>query len=889
MTQKRLLVGLALFALVVVLVLWAWALGERGGGLGNASSAAGSSARPDGALDGIQAGGGDAIEPARSAAERAAAAGDVQDPRRIRDASPGRFEVLVVDAATQEPVADADVRWLEVPWFTWWGDPGISKEIGTDLEAGMEKRGEHTLTDELGLALVSDPKKLLLVTARKGSSFGQDIIVAPEVDEPLTLAMRVQHDLTVRVVDEAGRPAPGITVGIGPAGESWSDWSRPTDEHGLLVVRNVEWLLGTVGLNLESAFSVRLEIGVDPQVERWIDPRRMPSEVVELSMPATGRMHVRVVDARGQVVPVQGRVLLSVERRPVQGELIAAADQVDTVTPLVDGEATIAGVGIGGRFDVTVSPAGGGTFGENFEGPRRAGELVEVAIPVPDSFLMLVGRAVDATAQPIASASLTLRTVREYLNEDRVLQMSPLEVRTDPEGRFAASLRLPPPDPSAHRAWRLRAELCWHMENLPRLAAELRVPTSGGIVEAGDVVLQASEPLLAGRVVDESGRPVPGGRVRVTRSSGNRRFSVMIEGGATDADGRFAVYGPCTGHALSLVLEHPDHRQDPVQAARTYACGTRDVVVTATRTGRVEGRLLVDAARLSAPPTLVLTQGPLSPGLWRLWREGPGWRFRFTGVPAGRCAIAVLDASSTAAVPVLTVEDVLVEAGEVTRDPRLDPIDLRGLLAAPGGARGGTLELAVVDERAASVSRGELWYPREGSLEHTTWTEGRALLPADTIGEVFAWSVGARVGRVQLPLRDPRLVLRPAHSTRITLTLPEPARAARTVCALELRALDGHGLPEEIPDRLQARTQRIAVSDDGVAWIDLPFAGRWIANLELHCTVRGIVQWASIEDVEGLRFRVREIDGEQSFTLDPGPEAWAECLEDLDLAGAKPR
>src|SRR5262249_46695552 len=145
--------------------------------------------------------------------------------------------------------------------------------------------------------------------------------------------------------------------------------------------------------------------------------------------------------------------------------------------------------------------------------------------------------------------------------------------------------------------------------------------------------------------------------------------SVMQWGGLTAvsiADGAFEVRGHLEGDAYQLSVAHADYRtSEPIDVQRGQS-----VLVSLDSAGRIaariEGEPGISIANVQVQP--LDASGVAVPSDER--RENDGC-FQLQGLAPGSYAIRVYLADEDA--ELARFDDVVVQAGETTEDPRLDP------------------------------------------------------------------------------------------------------------------------------------------------------------------------------------------------------------------------
>lgn len=602
-----------------------------------------------------------------------------------------------------------------------------------DVERDLHERGRRYVADERGEVLVRGLSDGGWICARSGSRWGARRVSADEAG-PHVLEIGEDRELRVRVLDSEGLPVGGIPIEVlsrndgatGLRSSIWHGVSRVGD--GGAIVTHVDYHVHrhqARDLSPPQAaryfVEVALPIVPHPAVEFELSsPALTP---VELRLPPLGRLRVRLKDADGNLVRAGGIYHVSTAEAGTVSRSAFLGLPSDSGR-FEDGSFELSRVGLGQAFEVTAhvepGPDGSSMIGRRVVGgptpdePTR--EHVIAVEPVDELFR---GRLLDADGEPLADAAG--RYVVDWNPGSGIGPDIPRRLSTDAEGRFADA---------------------WKVMNLRRGAwtLYLRVDVAGGVPlvgsfefpfarrALGDLRLEPAPLLAEGRVVDERGRPVPGAEVAV---SGCRReppedenaagedevgwlsyhwSPVEVFDGVCDESGTFRLYGRPWDPHLSLCATG-----DEVTPARRtrFTPGERDLEVLAVHPGTIDGMLIL--------PDFVEPE-ELRVGIveWRLVsrlsfcfskarycaaQPEPSGRFRLEWIPFERVGVCVTFGEQR--LPLVTIEDVPVELGGASEDPRLDAIDLTRCL--------NRLTLLVVDEEGQPVPEAKVELRRAGA------------------------------------------------------------------------------------------------------------------------------------------------------------------------------
>lgn len=822
-------------------------------------------------------------------------------------ARPDDLRIVVLASDTREPIPGAVVRTWDCPSDGWGLTLNYDSWVGPSLERHMTEKGREYVTDEHGEVDLPPSRRNRFVTARSGDRSAFLRFQATDHGSAEMLLVR-RHDIRVRVLDERRAPRPHVVVTMANCSDDHGFWKTTTDERGECQIEHVELLWEELGTDLSQPVAIFAGVPCLPRVEEWIDPLHLPGGVVELVLPATGSMIVRVVDERGHTVPVQGEVTWASWTESTRGRPAFGSESVVALTDLVDGVARIDDVGLGLRLAVEADVHGTGDVSIEIAGPTVVNEVVNVSIPFAPDHTLLLARVVDEAGHPLANREFDWRRI---LDDGVAIQASGRDtLRTDSEGRFTWTLRRSAADTGAstHRT----GFLCEVAEGDVRAQAVVRFPLEIGtaVTDLGDVVAARRGPLVRGRVVDEADRGVQGILVlpRLHDAVGFQdaeTFDAQI----TDAEGRFAMFGPCLGLDLRVHAEGIGI-VDPQVAAVPCREGTVDVTLHARSFGHLEGSALVDheagdelVVRFESRAAASRPDAPVrEPEEATWWRAGDRICFRFDAVEPGLGRVSFLGSDPTA--PCVVVDDVEITSGEVSRPASLVDVDLRGKLAkrTPEDAPTGTLEFTVVDAGGRPIPRGVVWVWRaddDGPWEHF-FAGGRSRPDIEGLTRLEFWAPGHRAVVLRAPFVERRVVLGPMYEIEVRLQVPRELsdercsftgriwQAPQIVGETSVPVLDGTSGTvgvTAVPSQAAARFDGFRFDRKGRAAAGLPVSGSFGIAVEL---TRQAGENDSVSDytimIEPGTFVVREVDGRQVLDVRFTPEGLKQCLDDLGLS-----
>jgi protocatechuate 3,4-dioxygenase beta subunit len=470
---------------------------------------------------------------------------------------------------------------------------------------------------------------------------------------------------------------------------------------------------------------------------------------------ADGTFRIDAASPEANRLRVEAPGLATQEREPVRGGALARPVTLalgralrGTVT-LADRRTPAAGalVRFEGLTERTrwVETRGDGTF--LLDGaPREAGSVVadggdhgrtSVVLPAGASEPLAItlaptaalgGRVVDAAdGKPLAGIRMVART-----------EGGAFVARSGADGRYSMRGLSP-------RSYRLAAE----DERYVPWSRTVRV--APGQAEAQDAPLTRAA-TLAGRVVDEEGRPIEGARVRVSRGGENvfRAFTRLFEGDRavrTGRDGSFRATRLAPGENQRLDVSHDDYEEQAVGGISLAAGAARSGITVVLRRGlSVRGVVKDEDGRplpgvevtLSSSRTVRSARGGIQmsfvgPASDVRRETGADGRFEFRGIKAGDYTISARRPGFSRA----TVDPV-----DVREARSAEPLQL---VLKPGATISGVLRDKVgtgiagwyVSARGAGQGSGPAFGPGSLRSDEPTGPDGVFFLHGLTAGEAY--------------------------------------------------------------------------------------------------------------------------------------------------------
>ena len=451
------------------------------------------------------------------------------------------------------------------------------------------------------------------------------------------------------------------------------------------------------------------------------------SERNELVVEASGMAPVRVAEAKGgaqsrAIALAEGTALSgSVKKRdgkPAAGVLVRyETDGLETRWEETGADGTFLLANLPARRGSVVAEAGEEGFAEAPSiTPAQGRAPLTLVLGSPT---ILEGRTLDiATLKVVPRVKLAVRTGQA----DHI-------ARSGADGRF--------------RVRGLRPGEAYVRADEPRyvLWTRPRIPLEKGATKTLDLPLTRGAS-LAGRVVDEDGRPVPDAKVLVSSGGdGPGRFVSRATAGDPGAkirsrgDGTFSASRLSPGENQRLTVQHPDYEKGKLGGISLQAGGTRTGAVVTLRRGLVltgtvkdpEGNPIAGAELTVSQSRVVRSSrggmmmqvsfGGISdvpPA-----RSGADGRFELKGIPAG-------DWAFTAKAPGRATE--VVDPVKLVRDTLPDPVDV---VLSPGAAIAG-----FILRKTGGGAEGYLVLPRP-SGKPATGGFGPGMMPTGPDGAFF--------------------------------------------------------------------------------------------------------------------------------------------------------
>ena len=513
--------------------------------------------------------------------------------------------VVVTDAVTGAPLPEADVRWLPLTVH----DAALAA-VGFDgpreREAAVLRTGTQLTLDAEGHARIDAPLGGLIVLART-----HDRYLMREVGSgasEVALALEVDLNLTVTILQTSGAPLVGATAGLwagavahGSVAGSTQVLSATTDSSGALTLHRVQTMVPQLATFLARGdvpppLHVELDV-IGERVVFPLDAAALRARAATFTAPPLGVVAVRLLD-----VGTDGRrARQAVEVRDIEPE--RREQRGSQFTGAVDG-VNRRSVRLGRRFEVRVrDPRVMGVLTAVVEGPRTEGEVVDVGPLIPDDHAdlrIVTGVSLlDLPADGLIWVAPAGVSERGFAAMERV-RFGQQDLGAEGELTLRVPLELFERPGAALRAtlWfggreRCAADVTGELAPGARLAAPL-----GALLAAARVGRPEAELLVDGVVVDVAGRPVPGAHITVMEDDPTQHsesFQLPLERSdavvRTDTRGRFVLLHATDARRFRLQVGGAGFATPRVVLAER---GARDLRVTLSNTMQLSARVTLD-------------------------------------------------------------------------------------------------------------------------------------------------------------------------------------------------------------------------------------------------------------------------------------------------------
>lgn len=544
-----------------------------------------------------------------------------------------------------------------------------------DFEAALRVRPRRFKTDAQGSTLIPEgnsTNNAFFVTAFTPARWGFAMF-APQAAQPLEICVGPDCAVDLRVEHEDGTPASGHVVAARAEGIPNSVQQWQSDDHGHVHIASIGPVWRSGGMK-PLLFSLA---GVKGSESTPCDPLLGSHQELRLVVPATAPLRIRITGT--DALPESARATLRVRVRT------EGADQDDWLsTRLVSGIALTPPLPLGGRVlvccqtplleleNTTVT----------VDGPASRDDVRVVDVPLPPLHELFIARLVDGAGRPLVSTRIQLKCLGEVAHE-----LARADLATNADGLLCGTFRRkehpkpgkklgPPLPPNPQRLLIMTSG----GTDADALGVEVALPPlARGVNDLGTLTLVQPPLLVAGIVLDERREPFPRALVAATivrHAEDGKNLGPEAEYHAlSGADGRFIIrrFTPC--REVTVVC-----MEELSLPPRTHvvAVGATNLEFVLARGGQLAGQVLMpEGIPASALRVRVVPSNTAAP--WnREYRPAPlgaDGRFRTELLPPGPAEVHIEDIDMLSA-PLATVHAVEVLHGSITRDARLDPLDL---------------------------------------------------------------------------------------------------------------------------------------------------------------------------------------------------------------------
>lgn len=713
-SARRLLAVLAGAMLAVVGVL-VWASGDSGldefvqaGAAGDSGAAASGRIAADDRPEDLRR------DEDPSARTTAALAPTVPVPK------PHEVLVRVLDAETGAPVAGATVC-ADDPNYRYQRLSPEQKALARQLVGSFPRSfhlGQRTVSDEGGHALLRSDN-YMQVHARLGDRHGTAYVQDARETEVIEVRLADDPGIVVQVVDATGRPLEGVPIGLGfealepgaQVGSTVSDIAGHTDGEGRLQIRELAYLqdddAGVVYRNLR----VFVHSYGLAQVSAPATPRCPAGDPVVLQLQSWGSARLVLKDAAGK--PVRPDLVDGAMLNLLQRGAVTEPEQMHALVQ--DGVVEYPYLGLGQPLLANFWHTAGRSE-HSFTGPVAHGERLVVDVPFE------VHETPTASGRLVADADMLAKVewvaVRRAADDEHVGWCA-----VQPDGAFRWGFD--PTDLDA--SGKVRFVLASSSDvSVFAISDIVVVPPALKQVELGDVAIVPLVQVAAGRLVVQDPAMRPRARLWVGVLQPDGDWDQSQDHRATLAeDGTFVVHALKEDGTLRRRLSVSSREFEPVEPVE-FRLGQEDLRIELVRSARLDVRVLFEPGLVRGEHlTVEAGNGALQVEHELQFRDG-AFVASLRGFRPGEVTVRVLLGERELG----RVERVAVSP-QGSKDPRVDPLDLRGKVQA--------LQLRLLDtagtvaDLSASV---RLRVPPEQEWQECDWLDHgvfRTLVPSTQV------------------------------------------------------------------------------------------------------------------------------------------------------------
>lgn len=453
----------------------------------------------------------------------------VAETEAARGNEPGAFfSVHLVQGETGEAIADQEV------WY--------ARSLGrnnSDRERVIKRMGKSVRSDANGIARIEDSSHSIFLYARKdhlvGSRWLSREVIEESGEDFATLELHPESIIYLRVIDAMGQPASGVWINISLLKEDLTranrGWRAITDETG-----QVEWI--DYGIFMRAAqetgtgpfggLRAKASIPGNEQVILDIAPIPTHGQSFDLQIGNTGSLTVRYLDPDGNLLVGEHRMEL---RQLEVNEANGGWDKGPSHVRLFkEGIAVFPAVALDGFFELSPRSISWPRLRKVVFGPTSENPSVSVDLQLEDSRVILRGRALDGSGQPLSQTRLPgeVKTDKETFT---------YFADTDANGRFIAVF------PAAVAGSPLtKANLEFRKFGPVDLLG--MSPFRKGVTDIGEILFANQEMLVSGEVIASPDAACDSYGFRVDhRPPGSEKWQ-RLDSKAEKEGAQFSILGP---------------------------------------------------------------------------------------------------------------------------------------------------------------------------------------------------------------------------------------------------------------------------------------------------------------------------------------------------------
>lgn len=574
------------------------------------------------------------------------------------------LEVIVVDAATDRPIADAEVILLNR--FDAIVDPKVSyrRILASELtrisaSEAAKKFGSRFKTDRSGRVVIPRVPPMSEISAFAERKFGR-VDLFGDIPPSATIRVVGERTLIVKVVDADNRPVAEMPVVAGPSLGHFSMSGRPTFEPTVRGKTDASGIarLTVSGLN-DGAVSIAaaLDIAGGESTIATEPVADWPDDGITLKKPDTTEVEITVVGTDGR--PVEDGAVVRLDEHRMVGPMKEFTTS-NTWSVTKSGKALFPFAQSGIEIGVSVVLPHGIPEDFTFKTPSRGGETARFEAKLTGRMIEVTGHVAFTNGDDVVNMLLFVQAI-DGPGQSAVMR----PMLTDALGMVKFSIL-------DHGRPTTFVVLAQAPGSGPPRQFTVAAKDGERSVHIGDILIPPAPFIVAGRVVDTDHEPVKNAEINVQV---DHRFGDRTRRPArTDADGRFKFEGVLPPDTeIAVVATADGFVQDRPFAAKF---GADDVHIVMQPAIALKGKLLVDPQVDATQIGVTLRKA----GAHRLSAEGHAatprsdGQFSIPGIPEGSYDVFIDDGIE------LREELVLSNVAIATRatDERLASIDLRG-------------------------------------------------------------------------------------------------------------------------------------------------------------------------------------------------------------------